>query len=123
MLLEKLLAWGQVAPDQVPKVRVSTAKGPGVEESEWMMTMLQTPAFLKLPSSNIQTLFTRIEPVVFTQGEVIIEMGAQGDYYYIVREGRCKVSRPGRPRPGRPHPQRPRPIRRRFWAGASIPRS
>ena len=94
MLLEKLLAWGQVAPDQVPEARASAAKGPGVEESEWMMTMLQTPVFLKLPSSNIQTLFSRIEPVVFTQGEVIIEMGAQGDYYYIVREGRCKVSRP-----------------------------
>jgi len=93
-LLEKLLAWGQVAPDLILGSEEDQSAGPGAEDSQWMMAMLQTTAFLKLPSANIQDLFASLEEVEVKAGDVIVEMGAPGDFYYMIKKGRCKVFRP-----------------------------
>ncbi|MCP3866633.1 MAG: cyclic nucleotide-binding domain-containing protein [Gammaproteobacteria bacterium] len=93
-LLEKLLAWGQIAPDQPHSNDYPQMDGPNAEDSEWMMAMLQTPAFLKLPSSNIQTLFSRLESTMVPKGTDVIKFGTTGEHYYIIKEGRCKVTRP-----------------------------
>lgn len=93
-LMEKLLAWGQFAPDFPPNERVRPAKAPSAEDSEWMMSMLQTKVFLKLPAANIQSLFARLVEIKVKAGDRIIEYGAPGDYYYMIKEGRCKVFRP-----------------------------
>ncbi len=96
-LLGKLLAWGEFAETQLPGASVldgGITTGPSVEESAWMMAMLQTNTFLKLPAANIQMLFTRMEEVTAKAGEVIIDMGEAGDYYYIIAQGRCRVTHP-----------------------------
>ena len=90
-LLGKLLAWGEFAePEQVTSISL----GPDVKESSWMMSMLQTSAFLKLPSANLQTLFQRMEEVNAMAGDVIVNMGEPGNYYYIIKEGKCHVTKP-----------------------------
>ena len=93
-LLEKLLAWGQVAPDLILGSEADQPEGPDAEDSQWMMAMLQTTAFLKLPSANIENLFARLEEMKVKAGDIIVKKGAPGDFYYMIKKGHCKVFRP-----------------------------
>jgi CRP-like cAMP-binding protein len=67
------------------------------DDSAWMVRFLQSRAFLKLPTENIQTLLMKLEEVPVSKGDVIINQGDTNDFYYIVQKGRCAVSR--RPAP------------------------
>ncbi len=66
-------------------------------ESDWMLKFLQSPAFLQLPTANIQAILVKLEEVPVKAGDVIIKQGSVDDYYYIVKLGKCSVSR--RPAP------------------------
>lgn len=65
--------------------------------NNWMLRFLQSPAFLHLPTDNIQTLLMKLEEVSFKKGQVVVQQGDESDYYYIVQQGGCEVSR--RPAP------------------------
>ena len=65
----------------------------GEHDAGWMLRFLQSPAFLHLPTENIQKLLMKLEEVPFNEGDVILRQGDNNDYYYIVQEGRCTVSR------------------------------
>ncbi|MES9870255.1 MAG: cyclic nucleotide-binding domain-containing protein [Sedimenticola sp.] len=94
-LLDKMLAWGQFAPSTpTTGMEVTEFEGNGVDEAEWMVAILQTSAFLRLPSANIQRLFDKMEPYRVKAGQVVIKQGDPGDYYYMIKDGRCKVTRP-----------------------------
>ncbi len=66
-------------------------------ESSWMLRFLQSRAFLKLPTENIQTLLMKLEEVPVKKGDTIINQGDKNDNYYIIRNGSCAVTR--RPAP------------------------
>jgi len=93
-LLDKLLAWGELAPESSVAEEMELSKDRGVEESEWMMSMLSTAIFSRLPASNSRELFARMEEVRVNQGNVIIRKGEVGNFFYVIREGRCKVTLP-----------------------------
>ena len=57
------------------------------------MQVLRNRAFQLLPATNINALFTRLQAVPVTAQNVIVMQGEVGDYFYIVKEGRCTVSR------------------------------
>ena len=59
---------------------------------DWMTRMLGSDLFSRLPAANIQSVFTNMEAVDAQAGDVIIEQGRTGDYYYIVQSGRCLVT-------------------------------
>ncbi|MCK4743913.1 MAG: SUMF1/EgtB/PvdO family nonheme iron enzyme [Sulfuriflexus sp.] len=61
------------------------------DESDWMTQMLQSEAFSNLPPESIQALFMYMEEYAVTAGMPVIQQGEPGDYYYMVRRGRCKV--------------------------------
>ena len=61
--------------------------------SDWMTYLLKSPLFSRMPMANIQQLFGRLEPMEYEAGAVVIRQGDPGDYYYIISEGRCAVSR------------------------------
>ena len=63
------------------------------DESAWMLRFLQSRAFLKLPTEKIQTLLMKLEEVPAKKGDIIITQGAKNDFYYIIRNGRCAVTR------------------------------
>ena len=75
----------------------STATDPGgvcIETGEdWMTRVLQSDAFIKLPPADIQRLLQTLQSVVVSAGDVIIRQGDEGDYFYILREGSCSVTR------------------------------
>jgi CRP-like cAMP-binding protein/rhodanese-related sulfurtransferase len=62
-------------------------------EEDWMSRMLQSEAFSRLPPAEIQRLIQTLEPVTYEAGDKVIRQGDEGDYFYIIREGRCSVSR------------------------------
>jgi CRP-like cAMP-binding protein len=61
--------------------------------SDWMTRMLGSDLFSRLPAANIQSVFTNMEALDAQAGEVVIEQGTAGDYYYIIQTGRCLVTR------------------------------
>ena len=66
----------------------------GTEPSEvWITRMLQSEALIKLTPSDIQRLLQKLESVNVKTGDVIIRQGDEGDYFYIIREGKCSVTR------------------------------
>lgn len=62
-------------------------------EQDWMTRMLQSDAFAKLSPSDIQRLIQALEPVPYSAGDSVIRQGDEGDYFYIIREGTCSVTR------------------------------
>lgn len=69
----------------------------GEDNTDWMLRFLQSRAFLQLPTSNIQGLLMKLEELPVKRGEVILRQGGHDDFYYIVKQGKCAVSR--RPAP------------------------
>ncbi|MEZ5542191.1 MAG: cyclic nucleotide-binding domain-containing protein [Pseudomonadota bacterium] len=62
-------------------------------EQDWMSRMLQSEAFSRLPPAEIQRLIRALEPVTYNAGDKVIRQGDDGDYFYIIREGSCSVTR------------------------------
>ncbi len=85
-LLDIMLTWDQSSGYEVSEIDDD-------EDDDWMTRILQSQAFLKLPPSNIQRLLMRVESVPVNSGEVIIRQGGEGDFFYIIKNGRCMVSR------------------------------
>jgi CRP-like cAMP-binding protein len=65
----------------------------GTTASDWMIRMLQSPLLAALPAARMQEIFERMQPCPVRADEVVIEQGASGDYYYVVAQGYCEVSR------------------------------
>jgi CRP-like cAMP-binding protein len=63
------------------------------DSGDWMTRLLQSQLFSRLPTANIQKLFTMLEPVEYKAGDTVINQGDAGDYYFIIQEGRCEVTR------------------------------
>ncbi|OGT88043.1 MAG: hypothetical protein A2286_09390 [Gammaproteobacteria bacterium RIFOXYA12_FULL_61_12] len=60
-------------------------------DNEWMMALLRCRAFYKLPPENLRRLAERMEPIRYKAGETVIRQRDPGDYYYVIREGGCRV--------------------------------
>ncbi len=88
-MLDIMLTWDQTGSYQVESLDEAEQN----DSSDWMTRILQTRAFHRIPPSNIQALFMRMEPVNVRAGDVIIEQDDPGDYFYIIKEGRCLVTR------------------------------
>jgi CRP-like cAMP-binding protein len=70
------------------QVKASTDSG-----KDWLTRMLQSEAFIKLTPTDIQKLLQKLQSVPVKEGDVVIRQGDSGDYFYIIREGRCSVTR------------------------------
>ena len=70
----------------------------GIDEAvpdDWMTRMLQSPAFKRLPATNLHALFQRLQPVDVRCGDQVIREGDPGDWFYIVVDGRCQIEHRG----------------------------
>ncbi|MCP4470081.1 MAG: cyclic nucleotide-binding domain-containing protein [Gammaproteobacteria bacterium] len=86
-MLDIMLTW-----DQTGSYTVEGVDEEG-DETDWMTRILQTRAFHRIPPANIQAMFMRMESVSYKPGEKVIEQEGEGDYFYIIKEGRCLVTR------------------------------
>ena len=88
-LLDILLTWDQNKNYIVNEIKQED----GQDDTDWMTQLLQLEIFRKIPPANIQAMFQRIQAVPVKKDEVIIKQGDQGDYFYIIKSGSCRVIR------------------------------
>ena len=60
---------------------------------DWLAALLQSPVFQRLPAVNLQQVLMSLEEVKFTKGEVIFHQGDAEDYCFLIKKGRCSLSR------------------------------
>lgn len=92
-LLDILLTWDQLSGIEVSEITLSDEGSEEPEGGDWMTRILQSQAFLQVPPANIQAMFMRMQEMPVRAGEVIIRQGDEGDYYYIIKAGKAKVTR------------------------------
>ncbi len=88
--LDKLLAWSQVA--DYLQLNISRQRDLD-EDIDWMMTVLKSNLFFKVPPINVEDIFSRLTPQVVYAGDVVIRQGELGDKCYFIKEGEAEVWR------------------------------
>jgi len=61
------------------------------ESGDWMSQLLQCGVFQKLPAANIQAVMMNMEEVAYNAGDSVVVQGDDGDYFYLIHQGRCVV--------------------------------
>ena len=85
-LLDVLLTFDQTS--------ASKSVNAGVQaDDNWLTRMFQSDAFVKMPPADIQQMLKKMESMPVMEGDTIIRQGDEGDYFYIIREGTCTVTR------------------------------
>jgi CRP-like cAMP-binding protein len=92
-LLDLMLTWHQSGGYEVEDLSERTDQASAGGHPDWMTQLLQTECFRSIPAANIQAIFMRMESVPFKAGDVIIRQGEAGDYFYMIRDGQCTVTR------------------------------
>lgn len=59
--------------------------------ADWMSVLLAAPLFSRIPPGNIQALFQRFIPRNVNEGEKVVVVGTQGDYFYVIKSGTAQV--------------------------------
>jgi CRP-like cAMP-binding protein len=89
-LLDVMITWDQTGSYEVEELQ---AQLQNAGSEDWMTTLLQTNAFHRIPPANIQAIFQRLQRFPCHAGEVVIKQGEEGDYFYIIVQGKCTVTR------------------------------
>lgn len=85
---EKVIAWDQLSRgDQFGHF------DPSPEGNRWVFRLLQSRAFHKLPTGNIERMFQKFEEIEARNGQVIVREGDAADYFYVIKEGAASVSK------------------------------
>ena len=91
-----VVTWDQCASGGMGKTPAPEA----VAATDWRMMSgmfavqtLTYGAFASLPPAHIATLLERFQRNAFKRGDVVIRQGDAGDYYYLIEQGRCLVTR------------------------------
>lgn len=98
-LLDIMATWDQIAVTDSPLTqKAGGERSPSL--SNWMIlsgmfsvSNLKYGAFSQLPSAHIEELLRRFRRIEVKKGDVVIREGAEGDFYYVIEAGRCKVER------------------------------
>jgi CRP-like cAMP-binding protein/rhodanese-related sulfurtransferase len=89
-LLDVLLTWDQFKGAEVVEIEAD-------DNQDWMTRILQTDAFAKIPPAKLQSLLIKMQSCPVKAGEVVVQQGDPGDYFYTIHEGRCAVTRKDSP--------------------------
>ena len=93
-ILNKLLIWEQSVENSSNNLEIDEIfSEDSAENNAWKMSMLQTDIFLTLPAAKISSLFNVMECISLKAGERVITQGEEGEHYYMIKSGRCRVSR------------------------------
>ena len=95
-LLDVLLTWDQ---QNGALTLDSIESGTAASDDDWMIRLLQTHLFQQLPAANLQSVFLRMREMEVAAGQLIVRQGAPGDDFYMIKSGRCLITREvaGRP--------------------------
>jgi CRP-like cAMP-binding protein len=85
---EKVIAW-----DQLSRSENFRHFDPSPDGNRWVFRLLQSRAFHKMPTGNIERMFQRFEEIEVRAGQVVIREGDAADYFYVVKDGASSVSK------------------------------
>lgn len=88
-LLDVILTWDQTDTLEVGELQCDVPQA----SDDWMTRLLQMRCFQMVPPTNLQAMFLRMQRVEAEPGKVILRQGEEGDYFYVLSEGRCLVTR------------------------------
>jgi|GEM_PF-2144224 len=66
---------------------------PAIAGPQFAGLLLKSGLFSRIPPSNIERLGELIEPLQVARNQMVVEQDGEGDYYYIIKQGRCEVLR------------------------------
>ncbi|MCW8964430.1 MAG: cyclic nucleotide-binding domain-containing protein, partial [Gammaproteobacteria bacterium] len=90
-LLDLMLSWDSSTGG---KINVMEAESEDEQpDDDWMSSMLRTKALHNIPPANIQKMFISMEEVGYKQGDIVIQQGDEGDFFYAIAHGECQVLR------------------------------
>ncbi len=99
-LLDILVTWDQVAAGEAsaPAAPVAPESPPSLTNWSIMSGMfsvgsLKYGAFSQLPPAHIDELLKRFKRMPVHKGDVVVREGAEGDFYYVIEAGKCRVER------------------------------
>ena len=84
-LLDMMLTWDQTSSFQVEELSSN--------DDDWMTQLLSSEIFRRIPPANIQAVFTSLEDIEVKPGDAVVKQDEPGDYFYIIKSGRCMVPR------------------------------
>ena len=85
---DTLLAWDQAAGYMVLDISTNRELD---DDANWMIKLLHSDLFYRVPPANIMTIFKRFEPVAVSAGEIVFHQGDQGDSCYYIKSGEFAV--------------------------------
>jgi CRP-like cAMP-binding protein len=88
-LLDVMLTWDQTGAYEVNDLKTAAHS----DSADWMTTLLQSKAFHRIPPGNIQAIFMRMQRVEYSAGDIVIQQGDEGDFFYAITDGKCLVTR------------------------------
>lgn len=59
---------------------------------DWAARMRHIMALKNLPPANVKALLAHMEKIRLRAGEVVVRQGEPGDYYYVLTEGKARVT-------------------------------
>jgi CRP-like cAMP-binding protein len=86
-LMDVMLTWDQTGTFEVGELKHDDTGG------DWMSKLLQMRTFQMVPPANLQGMFMKMQEVKVEPGMVIVRQGEDGDFFYVIMEGRCMVTR------------------------------
>jgi CRP-like cAMP-binding protein len=89
-LLDVMLTWDQTGTFEVGEL---SGGGGESEGTDWMSKLLQMRTFQMVPPANLQGMFMKMQEAKVEPGQVIVRQGEDGDFFYVIMEGRCMVTR------------------------------
>ena len=94
-LLDIMVTWDQLAmgeAEQSKEDRPSLADW-SILSGVFSVSNLRYGAFAQLPAAHIEELLNRFKRIEAKTGDVIVREGGEGDHYYVIENGRCRVER------------------------------
>jgi rhodanese-related sulfurtransferase len=95
-LLDAMTIWDEAvsADSSVAKGRTeSSLANWTLLSGMFSVSSLKYGAFSQLPPAHVNELLRRFERINVKKGDTVIREGAEGNYYFVIETGRCKVER------------------------------
>jgi CRP-like cAMP-binding protein len=86
--LDGMLAWDQASHYIMLDI---AAQRDLDEDADWMLTLLKSNLFYKVPPMNIRQILNKFEARYCSSGETILRQGEYGDCCYFIKEGVADV--------------------------------